>query len=50
MYKVIKRDGRVVDFNLQKIKSAIQKAFEATETNYTDEILDMLTLLSLIHI
>lgn len=44
MYKVIKRDGRVVDFNLQKIKSAIQKAFEATETNYTDEILDMLTL------
>lgn len=44
MYRVIKRDGRVVDFNLQKIKIAIQKAFDATETNYTDEILDLLTL------
>lgn len=44
MYQVIKRDGRVVDFDLHKIKSAIQKAFDATHTNYTDEILDLLTL------
>ena len=27
MYKVIKRDGKIVDFNLEKIVIAIEKAF-----------------------
>ena len=30
MYRVLKRDGEKVDFNISKISLAIQKAFEAT--------------------
>lgn len=41
---VIKRDGTNADFNIMKIKTALMKAFEATETVYTDDILDMLAL------
>ena len=44
MYRVKKRDGSVVEFDLSKIKNAIQAAFAATNTPYSDEILDMLTL------
>jgi ribonucleoside-triphosphate reductase len=44
MYRVKKRDGSVVEFDLNKIKNAIQSAFDATNTPYSDEILDMLTL------
>ena len=29
MYQVVKRDGRIVDFDISKISAAIQKAFEA---------------------
>ena len=29
MYQVIKRDGKVVDFHIDKISGAITKAFEA---------------------
>ena len=32
MNKVIKRDGKIVDYNPEKIKLAIQKAIKATET------------------
>ena len=31
MFKVVKRDGEVAEFNLEKISDAIAKAFDATE-------------------
>ena len=31
MYQVVKRDGKIVDFNINKISAAITKAFEALE-------------------
>lgn len=31
MYQVLKRDGKVVDFTLDKISAAIRMAFEAQE-------------------
>ena len=36
MYQIIKRDGKKVDFDINKIANAMKKAFEATETEYTD--------------
>lgn len=44
MYQIIKRDGKIVDFDITKIANAIKKAFEATETEYTDNIIDFLAL------
>ena len=44
MYQIIKRDGKVVDFDINKIANAMKKAFEATETEYTDNIIDFLAL------
>ena len=44
MYKIKKRDGSVVDFDLAKIKIAMQKAFEATQTAYENDVLDLLSL------
>lgn len=44
MYKVIKRDGQVVDFDIQKIKRVIVKAFESVNKNYDDTTIDFLTL------
>ncbi len=44
MYKVKKRSGKTVDFDLERIKTAIQKAFEATETQYEEDVLDFLAL------
>ncbi len=44
MYKVIKRDGKIVDFNLKKIGFAIEKAFNALDKNYEPQIIDMLAL------
>ena len=41
MYQVIKRDGRIVDFDLSKIVAAIQKAYEA-EREIDGEIQDVL--------
>ncbi len=45
MYRVIKRDGRIVDFDIVKIANAMKKAFEATDTNYTDSVIDFLALM-----
>ena len=45
MYRVVKRDGRIVDFEINKIASAIKNAFEATETNYTDSVIDFLAIM-----
>jgi len=44
MYQVVKRDGKIVDFNISKIADAIKKAFEATETEYNDDVIDFLAL------
>ncbi|NLL72955.1 MAG: ribonucleoside triphosphate reductase [Clostridiales bacterium] len=44
MINVIKRDGQVADFNLNKISEAITKAFNATEKNFTQEIISLLSL------
>ena len=44
MYKVRKRDGKIVSFDLNKISEVIKKAFEAEDANYTDEIIDFLAL------
>ena len=44
MYKIIKRDGKIVDFDITKIANAIKKAFEATDTEYTDDIIDFIAL------
>ncbi len=44
MFQVVKRDGEIADFQLKKISAAIQKAFEATNKQYSDEILELLAL------
>ncbi len=44
MYKVVKRDGEIVDFNIQKISAALTKAFESTGKNYHPSVIDMLAL------
>ena len=44
MYRVNKRDGKVVDFDIAKISEAIKKAFEACERQYNDNIVDFLAL------
>ena len=44
MYQVTKRDGTVVPFDMVKIASAIQKAFDATETPYTESVIDFLAI------
>lgn len=44
MYQIIKRDGKRVDFDISKITNAMKKAFGATSTDYTDNIIDFLAL------
>ena len=44
MYQVIKRDGKIVDFNIKKISDAITKAFEAINKEYNPDIIDLLAL------
>jgi len=44
MYRVVKRDGKVADFNLSKISGAITKAFDATKKEYNPDIIDLLAL------
>ena len=44
MYQVLKRDGKVVKFNLSKITDAITSAFDAQEKEYVPEIIDFLGL------
>lgn len=41
---VAQRDGNIVSFELKRISSAITKAFEGTKTDYTDDIISLLTL------
>ena len=44
MFKVVKRDGEVADFDLQKIGCAIEKAFDATQMQYNKDMVDLLNL------
>ena len=44
MIKIRKRDGSIQDFNIQKISTAIEKAFMAEHKFYTKDIIDMLAL------
>ncbi|MBR0086817.1 MAG: ribonucleoside triphosphate reductase, partial [Lachnospiraceae bacterium] len=44
MYRVIKRDGKIVDFDLSKINAAITKAFDACEIEYHPDVIDFLGL------
>ena len=44
MYNVVKRDGKVVDFDLHKIRDAITKAFEACGKQYNSDTVDFLAL------
>jgi anaerobic ribonucleoside-triphosphate reductase len=44
MYQVVKRDGKIVDFELAKIGAAITKAFDAQSTPYNRDIIDLLSL------
>ena len=44
MYQVVKRDGKVTDFNLSKISAAITKAFEAQQKPFNSDIVDLLAL------
>ncbi|NLN83862.1 MAG: ribonucleoside triphosphate reductase [Firmicutes bacterium] len=44
MYRVMKRDGQIAEFNLEKISNAMIKAFEAKETPYDRNMIDFMAL------
>ena len=44
MYQVLKRDGKVADFDISKIVEAITKAFEAENKQYNPSTIDFLAL------
>ena len=44
MYQVVKRNDKVVDFDITKISTAIKKAFDAKEKQYNDDTIDFLVL------
>ncbi len=44
MYTVLKRDGKIADFDMGKISDAISMAFDAQEKQYNDNIIDFLAL------
>ena len=44
MYRVLKRDGGTVEFEISKISAAMIKAFEATKKKYHPSVINMLAL------
>ena len=44
MYRVIKRDGKVADFDISKISEAIKKAFVSQDKQFNQDIIDLLAL------
>ena len=44
MLKIIKRNGDIEQFQLEKICSAMKKAFDAAKKEYTDDIIELLAL------
>ena len=44
MYQVVKRDGKVVEFDISKISAAITMAFEALDKQYHPSVIDLIAL------
>ena len=44
MYQVVKRDGKIAEFNIGKISAAITKAFEALEKQYHPSVIELISL------
>ncbi len=44
MYKVLKRDGSKVEFDINKICRAITRAFESVNRDYSQSVIDLLAL------
>ncbi len=44
MYNVVKRDGKLVSFDLSRISAAIGQAFDACQKQYNQDIVDFLAL------
>lgn len=44
VFRVIKRDGKETDFDINKVNVAITKAFDATNMNYNQDIIELLSL------
>ena len=44
MYRVQRRNGEIVDFNLEKISDAITKAFDSLEKEYHPDVINLLAL------
>ena len=44
MYQVVKRDGKITEFEISKISKAITKAFDALGKQYHPSVIDMLAL------
>ncbi len=44
MYYVVKRDGKIADFNISKISAAITKAFEALNKHFHPSVIDLISL------
>ena len=44
MYRVIKRDNSIAEFDISKISAAITKAFDAVEKQYNQSVIDFLAL------
>ena len=44
MFQVEKRDGKLVSFDINKIKAAIKKAFLSLKLDTDDSIIDLLAL------
>jgi ribonucleoside-triphosphate reductase len=47
MYHVKKRNGEVVDFDIEKIRSAITKTFSACNREYQESIIEMIVIKSI---
>ena len=44
MFDVRKRDGKIAQFDINKISGAIKSAFEAQEVNFNDDLIDFIAL------
>ena len=44
MYRVIKRDGKIKDFDITKIVDAIRSAFESKQKDFNESTIELLAL------
>ena len=44
MYQVKKRDGKIAEFDISKIRTALIKAFDSVGKEYCDDVIDLLAL------